>query len=190
MKVDNIDDRREFFDVMTAMETLQFPKEFQRDVLRIIAAVLHLGNIKFSSTIKDNIEEACLDESSSTAVKNISTLLQVQEDDLKFALAQKVSSMGGREQVTITLNLQQAIDTRDTLAKTLYSNLFDHIIKTVDEGLHSDGAKYSIGMFIIVYSMYYIYVLTFSISHISPFLSFFFSLCVCLGVSLVSVLSW
>ena len=42
-----MNDENEFSDVVRAMNTLKFSEETQMDLFTSIAAILHLGNVKF-----------------------------------------------------------------------------------------------------------------------------------------------
>ena len=144
--IDGLDDACEYTDVATAMNTLNFDNNFQMELHKIVASVLHLGNASFTARIADNIEVADMDDASQMAVRKASRLLGVDADALIFCLSQKVSTMGGREKVTIQLNRQAASDTRDTLSKKLYSALFDLIVSKIDEKLHSMVSDFTIGI--------------------------------------------
>jgi myosin heavy subunit len=144
--IDGLDDAREYSDVASAMYTLNFDNNFQMELHKIVASVLHLGNASFTARIADNIEVADMDDASQMAVRKASRLLGVDADALIFCLSQKVSTMGGREKVTIQLNKQAASDTRDTLSKKLYSALFDLIVSKIDEKLHNTVSDFTIGI--------------------------------------------
>ena len=48
--------------------------------------------------------------------------------------------------VSIKLKVPQAINNRDSLSKNIYSNLFDFIIKNINQTLKTEISKYSIGI--------------------------------------------
>lgn len=48
-KVDTINDRANFREVVSSLNTLQFTKEEQETLWRVIAAILHLGNLEFET---------------------------------------------------------------------------------------------------------------------------------------------
>jgi len=66
---------------------------------------------------------------------------------LFHSLTERVMQIGKGSMVGIKLSKTQAEDTRDNLAKTIYSNLFDYVIKWVNSTLKtSDSTFYSIGI--------------------------------------------
>lgn len=48
-KVDTINDRSNFREVIASLNTLQFSKDEQETLWRVIAAILHLGNLEFQT---------------------------------------------------------------------------------------------------------------------------------------------
>ena len=48
--------------------------------------------------------------------------------------------------VSIKLKVPQAINNRDSLSKNIYSNLFDFIIKNINQSLKTEISQYSIGI--------------------------------------------
>jgi myosin heavy subunit len=58
-------------------------------------------------------------------------LLGVNTEMFTYSLTEKKVQMGRGSIVSIALNVSQAEDNRDTVAKTLYSNMFDWTIVKV-----------------------------------------------------------
>ena len=48
MTCEGRDDRTEFFDIKSAMKVLLFSDDDIWDVMKILAALLHIGNVKYS----------------------------------------------------------------------------------------------------------------------------------------------
>lgn len=55
MSVDGVDDARNFSETVDAFEMLKIPIENQREIFRVIAGVLLLGNIRFTDVVKASI---------------------------------------------------------------------------------------------------------------------------------------
>lgn len=122
---------------------------FQESIFRVIAAILHLGNVNFakgkeidSSVIKDeksrfhlNMTAELLRYVSSTfpfpyvclfLILKFQTkiLYRCDAQSLEDALIKRVM-VTPEEVITKTLDPDNAIASRDALAKTIYSRLFD-----------------------------------------------------------------
>lgn len=103
----------------------------KRDLFKICAAVLQIGNIK----IAGSRDEASISESD-VALNAACQLLGVDKSSFKkWILKKQINTRS--EKITTALNVTQALVARDSLAKFLYSVLFDWIVKTVNTKLVS-----------------------------------------------------
>jgi myosin heavy subunit len=140
--IESMDDSAEFRDVVAAMVTLSFIGDFSEMLYSIIACILHLGNIDFESSG----EGSQVSNRSLSTVNTAAILLGVDPTRLSSSFSEKHVQMARGESVTMKLTMAQAIDTRDTLVKALYSNLFDYTVKRVNETLKLSVAPFSIGI--------------------------------------------
>ena len=143
MTIDKLDDAKEFRDVVDAMNTLNFDIATQNAMFGIVSAVLHLGNIEFVSA---GSEGSRISPKSMSSLSIIAKLLGVELESLNYALTQKNVQMGKGSMIAMKLSPDQALDGRDTLAKALFSNMFDWTIKKVNENLVGGAAPYAIGI--------------------------------------------
>lgn len=136
--VNTVDDRRDFKEVLSSLVTLQFSKQEVDTLWRIVAAVLHLGNVQFI-TDDDKIQLK-----NNNVSQNVSNLLQVTHEQLKKALCERVIAAHGdimRKEHTET----QAFYGRDALAKAVFDRLFTWIVDKINSAItveKSDGKKY------------------------------------------------
>ncbi|KAK9403613.1 unconventional myosin-X [Crotalus adamanteus] len=133
-----INDAEAFKEVITAMEVMQFTTEEVRDVLRLLAGILHLGNIEF-------ITAGGAQVSFKTALNRSAELLGLDSTQLTEALTQRSMILRGEEILT-PLNVQQAIDSRDSAAMALYSQCFAWVIKKINSRIKGKDDFKSIGI--------------------------------------------
>uniref|UniRef100_A0A8D0BZW2 Myosin X n=1 Tax=Salvator merianae TaxID=96440 RepID=A0A8D0BZW2_SALMN len=133
-----INDKDSFKEVITAMEVMQFTTEEVRDVLRLLAGILHLGNIEF-------ITAGGAQVSFKTALGRSAELLGLDSTLLTEALTQRSMILRGEEILT-PLSVQQAIDSRDSVAMALYSQCFAWVIKKINSRIKGRDDFKSIGI--------------------------------------------
>ncbi|XP_048464709.1 unconventional myosin-X-like [Rhincodon typus] len=123
--VDNaIDDQQTFQEVMTAMRVMKFSSEETLEVLKLLAGVLHLGNIEF-------VIAGGAQVSSKNALGSAAELLGLDSMKLTEVLTHRSMILRG-EEISTPLTVQQAIESRDSTAMALYSQCFTWIIKKIN----------------------------------------------------------
>lgn len=125
LKIHDVDDAQNFKKLMEALDALKISDEDQERVFKLLAAVLWLGNIAFEVINNENHVTVMIDEASRSAAK----LMGCKVKELTVALTTNKSQ---------TLTLQQAIDTRDALAKFVYTSLFGWIVERINRSLEGD----------------------------------------------------
>lgn len=138
MTIPGVNDSREFAEVMEAVYKLDFDNTTITDMFRVITAVLTLGNVTFESAGSAENESA-VESSAQRDLQDVCEQLGLDAAALTRGLTEK-QMMVGRETVIAKFNKKQAVDNRDTLAKSLYSLLFDWVIRAVNKSLAGDGA--------------------------------------------------
>lgn len=133
-----ISDQESFRQVIEAMEVMQFSKEEVREVLRLLAGILHLGNIEFITAGGAQI-------SFKTALGRSAELLGLDPTQLTDALTQRSMFLRGEEILT-PLSVQQAVDSRDSLAMALYARCFEWVIKKINSRIKGKDDFKSIGI--------------------------------------------
>ncbi|KAJ4981808.1 hypothetical protein NE237_032645 [Protea cynaroides] len=143
LTIDDVDDAQKFHILMEALDIIQLGKEDQENIFAMLAAVLWLGNISFQTVDNENHVDVVADEAVSSAAK----LMGCKGQDLILVLStHKIRA--GNDDIVQRLTLQQAIDTRDALAKSIYASLFDWLVeqitKSLEVGKHCSGRSISI----------------------------------------------
>ncbi|CAI5518241.1 unnamed protein product [Closterium sp. Naga37s-1] len=92
----------------------------QASIFGIVAAILHLGNVEF----KEKGDKMRIAKHSEENLENVAHLLSCDKKKLQESLCTMKRKVGG-EVIKSYLDEKGAVVRRDTLAKTLYSKLFD-----------------------------------------------------------------
>ncbi|XP_041979694.1 myosin-VIIa [Aricia agestis] len=127
------DDAAEFADIRSAMKVLLFTEPEIWEILKLLAAVLHCGNIKYEATIVDNLDATEIIEQAN--VKRVAHLLGVPTQSLINALTRKTLFAHG-ETVVSTLSREQSVDIRDAFVKGIYGRLFVTIVKKINAAIY------------------------------------------------------
>nr|XP_034363961.1 myosin XVB [Arvicanthis niloticus] len=122
------DDVQDFKELVKALRVLGLCAEDLTAVWAVLATILHLGNICFSSSERESQEVAAV--SSWTEIHLAARLLQVPPERLEEAVTKRVMDTPYGP-VSRSLPVEAAIDARDALAKTLYTRLFTWLLKRI-----------------------------------------------------------
>ncbi|KAI8867534.1 hypothetical protein GQ42DRAFT_54718 [Ramicandelaber brevisporus] len=144
--VDGINDEDDFRSVQEAMEVMSFTGPQQLDFLRVVAAVLHLGNINIqSSNTSANsffTNSQSIDENASAHISDYDSVnrachvLGVSTNDFIRALLSP-RMKAGREWVVRGQSVAQATYAVESLARTLYERMFGRLVSRINESIDS-----------------------------------------------------
>lgn len=108
-KIEAKDDAENFRTLTSAMDILGFGKPETDTIFKMLASVLHIGNIYFLySRHKD---QDCVEIGSDAEIKWACFLLGINESDLKQNLTHKITETRDEKLLT-PFNLEQALDAR------------------------------------------------------------------------------
>ncbi|KAL0624364.1 Unconventional myosin-VI, partial [Plecturocebus cupreus] len=144
-----LDDHGDFIRMCTAMKKIGLDDEEKLDLFRVVAGVLHLGNIDFEEA--GSTSGGCnLKNKSAQSLEYCAELLGLDQDDLRVSLTTRVmlTTAGGTKGtvIKVPLKVEQANSARDALAKTVYSHLFDHVVNRVNQCFPFETSSYFIGV--------------------------------------------
>ena len=144
-----VDDAEGWRSTRAKLALLGFSPEQQAELFSMLAAVLAIGNLAFSSAhgaagggaAEAEDEEG---EMSVDAPDDVAALLRVQPAQLGDALTVRHVSSGKRgSSYKVPLTRHQCADARDALAKALFAGLFEWLVGSLNRGMrmHGDGAS-------------------------------------------------
>ncbi|GAA5918665.1 hypothetical protein JCM1841_002302 [Sporobolomyces salmonicolor] len=131
--VDGMDDQEEFKGLVRALNTVGFSSDEQLSLFRVVATILHLGQLSLSVAGSSSAHLI-----SRTSLEKAAFLLGVSPDDLHNALLRpKVKA--GREYVTQARTKEQVVDEIAALSKTIYEKNFGKLVDRINKSLSGVG---------------------------------------------------
>lgn len=126
----DVDDVEMFERRIHAMQTIGIPDDHMIQILRMVASVLHLGNIKFDAP-PNNSEGSMAMSECEKSMEMSSKLLGVDRKSLESALCNQ-TRVTRTEKIRSPVNVRQAADNRDALAKAVYGIVFNYIVQSTN----------------------------------------------------------
>ncbi|CAG9530062.1 unnamed protein product, partial [Cercopithifilaria johnstoni] len=126
-----------------SLELLDISENQQDFIQRILAAILHIGNLFFKLNKRNDIGNGTNSQSNDIVasveigneqeLKWCAYLLEVDLESLYQLLTQKQVKRNEEGEITlVSLSIEQALDVRDSLAQLLYEQLIDWILQRIN----------------------------------------------------------
>jgi myosin-5 len=130
-----VDDAMEFRTTQQALSTVGISVEKQWAVFKLLAALLHLGNVKIAGVRSDsNIDDT------DAALQLSTRFLGVPLADFKkWTIKKQITTRS--EKITTSLSAAQASVVRDSVSKFIYACLFEWLVDIVNESLAGEGGE-------------------------------------------------
>lgn len=148
--INGVDDAEEFRSTQQALSTVGISIDKQWAVFRLLAAVLHLGNVKITQMRND----AALDENDTSLLLATRFMGVDLAEFKKWTVKKQITTRS--EKIVSSLNAAQATVVRDSVAKFVYACMFEWLVAIVNESLageNGDAAERA-EMFIGVLDIY------------------------------------
>ncbi|XP_068165927.1 unconventional myosin-VIIb-like [Antennarius striatus] len=134
---DGRDDAADFQRICSAMGVF-FSERERLQVLKLLAAILHLGNVRFQANTDRNLETS--DVITWERFSAAAALLEVDQCLLAWSLTHR-SLTTSRDSVTTPLSSRQAADCRDAFVKSIYNKLFLWIVAKINSVISQRTVK-------------------------------------------------
>ncbi|KAK8338073.1 hypothetical protein V6Z12_A09G226900 [Gossypium hirsutum] len=141
-ELDGVDSCKEYLLTKRAMDVVGISQGEQDGIFRVVAAILHLGNIEFKKGQEIDSAEP-KDDKSRFHLKTAAELLMCNEKALEDSLCKRVM-VTRDESITKSLDPVSAALSRDALAKIVYSKLFDWLVDKINVSISQDPESKSL----------------------------------------------
>ncbi|XP_073072083.1 unconventional myosin-VIIa isoform X3 [Manis javanica] len=127
------EDSQEYANIRSAMKVLMFTTTENWEISKLLAAILHLGNLQYEARTFENLD-AC-EVLFSPSLATAASLLEVNPPDLMNCLTSRTLITRG-ETVSTPLSREQALDVRDAFVKGIYGRLFVWIVDKINAAIY------------------------------------------------------
>uniref|UniRef100_A0A663EAZ5 Myosin VIIB n=1 Tax=Aquila chrysaetos chrysaetos TaxID=223781 RepID=A0A663EAZ5_AQUCH len=138
MSCDSRNDAKDYAHIRSAMKILMFSDSEHWDISKLLAAILHLGNVEFEAAVYDNLD--CSDVMDSPHFSIATKLLEVDSSELQNSLT-NLSIIVRGESVSRPLNIVQAADGRDAFVKGIYGQIFLWIVNKINSAIFNPTSQ-------------------------------------------------
>ncbi|KAK5867242.1 hypothetical protein PBY51_011753 [Eleginops maclovinus] len=136
--IEGVDDQKDMEETRRTFSLLGLMEDFQSDVFKVLAAVLHLGNLEIKNSGDGKSSVPLRDPHLAVFCE----LLGVSAEGLARWLCHRRIVLVA-ETVVKPVPKERAINARDALAKQIYAHLFDCIINKINTALQVPGKQHA-----------------------------------------------
>ncbi|XP_077944664.1 unconventional myosin-Vb isoform X6 [Gasterosteus aculeatus] len=137
--IEGVNDAEDLEKTREAFTLLGIKEGNQSSIFKVIASILHLGNIEICSQ-RDG--ESCHVLRDDLHLKHFCTLLGVELKQMEHWLCHR-KLVTATETYVKNMSTKQAENARDALAKHIYARMFDWIVEHINKALHTSSKQHS-----------------------------------------------
>uniref|UniRef100_A0A8C5BYA4 Myosin VB n=1 Tax=Gadus morhua TaxID=8049 RepID=A0A8C5BYA4_GADMO len=141
--IEGVNDAVDFEKTKEAFTLLGVKENMQSSIIKIIAAILHLGNVEICS---ERDGDSCHVLGEDRHLKHFCRLLGVELEQMEHWLCHR-KLVTSSETYVKNMSCKQASNARDALAKHIYAHMFDWIVEHVNKALHTTAKQRSFIVF-------------------------------------------
>jgi myosin V len=146
--IDGVDDKAEFEALKKSLTTIRVTSSQQTEIFKLLAALLHLGNVNITASRTDSVLA-----STEPSLEKATAILGVDPVEFaKWTVKKQLITRG--EKITSNLTQSQATVVRDSVAKFVYSSLFDWLVENINRALATEEVLSRVSSFIGVLDIY------------------------------------
>ncbi|KAG0015544.1 Myosin type-2 heavy chain 1 [Entomortierella chlamydospora] len=145
--INGVDDAAEFEITQRALSTIGISVQAQWDIFRLLAALLHIGNIQVTGR-----NDAIISEDDPSLIIATRVLGIPLGEFKKWLIKKQITTRS--EKIVSSLKPDQSLIVRDSVAKYIYSSLFDWLVNNINSSLSSEAVASKIHSFIGVLDIY------------------------------------
>lgn len=146
--IDGVDDKAEYRATRQSLKTIGVSEAQQTDIFRLLAGLLHLGNVKIGASRNDSVLAP-----TEPSLQRACSIIGIDSTEFaKWIVKKQLVTRG--EKITSNLTQAQAIVVRDSVAKFIYSSLFDWLVEIINRSLATEDVLSRVSSFIGVLDIY------------------------------------
>jgi myosin V len=146
--IDGVDDKAEFQATKLSLKTIGVKETQQSEIFKLLAGLLHLGNVKITASRADSV----LAPTEPSLVLACGILGVNATEFARWIVKKQLITRG--EKITSNLTQAQAIVVKDSVAKFIYSSLFDWLVEIINLSLATEDVLNRVTSFIGVLDIY------------------------------------
>ncbi|KAI1339010.1 putative myosin MYO2 [Xylariaceae sp. FL0016] len=146
--IDGVDDKAEFVATKDSLGKIGVDDTQQTGIFRLLAGLLHLGNVKITASRNDSVLAP-----TEPSLEKACAILGIDATNFaKWIVKKQLVTRG--EKIVSNLTQPQALVVRDSVAKYVYSSLFDWLVEIINRSLAAEEVLTRVTSFIGVLDIY------------------------------------